>query len=69
MLHPSNVDIVNRTYSPTEDEVAFYQGMIDALDKAQAEGRASCIYDGEHIDIAHVKTAREVIALANAFSN
>lgn len=69
VLHPSNVDIVNRTYSPTEDEVAFYQGMIDALDKAQAEGRASCIYDGEHIDIAHVKTAREVIALANAFSN
>ena len=69
VLHPSNVGIVNQTYSPTEEEVAFYQGMIDALDKAQAEGRASCIYDGEHIDIAHVKTAREIIELAQSFSN
>jgi citrate lyase subunit beta/citryl-CoA lyase len=42
--------------------------MIDALDKAQAEGRASCIYDGEHIDIAHVKTAREIIELAQSFN-
>ncbi|EKT4468594.1 MULTISPECIES: HpcH/HpaI aldolase/citrate lyase family protein [Pseudomonas] len=69
VLHPSNIEIVNHTYSPTEEEVAFYQGMIDALEKAQAEGRASCIYDGEHIDIAHAKTAREVIELARAFNN
>jgi len=69
VLHPSNVEIVNKTYSPTEEEVAFYQGMIDALDKAQTEGRASCIYDGEHIDIAHVKTAREIIALSQSFNN
>ncbi|MNT18161.1 Malyl-CoA lyase [compost metagenome] len=69
VLHPSNVEIVNKTYSPTEEEVAFYQGMIDALEKAQAEGRASCIYDGEHIDIAHVKTAREIIELAHSFGD
>lgn len=69
LLHPSNVEIVNRTYSPTEEEVAFFQGMIDALEKAQAEGRASCIYDGEHIDIAHVKTAKEVIELARSFNS
>ena len=68
VLHPSNVDIVNRTYSPSPEQVAFYEGMIDALEKAQAQGRASCIYDGEHIDIAHVKTAREIIALAQSFS-
>ncbi|WP_454739880.1 HpcH/HpaI aldolase/citrate lyase family protein [Cupriavidus necator] len=69
VLHPSNVEIVNKTYSPTEEEVAFYQGMIDALEQAQAEGRASCIYDGEHIDIAHVKTAREIIELAHSFGD
>ncbi|MES2481257.1 MAG: CoA ester lyase [Pseudomonadota bacterium] len=69
LLHPSNVDIVNKTYSPSPEEVAFYEGMIAALEKAQAEGRASCIYDGEHIDIAHVKTAREIIELARSFNN
>lgn len=67
LLHPSNVAIVNRIYSPSPEQVAFYEGMIAAMDKAQAEGRASTIYDGEHIDIAHVETAREMIALARAF--
>ncbi|MEP3330374.1 CoA ester lyase [Sedimentitalea sp.] len=66
VLHPMQVDIVNRTYTPDEDEVAYYQGMIDALDEAMANGRASVMYDGEHIDIAHVKTAREIIELAAA---
>ncbi|SAK63344.1 HpcH/HpaI aldolase/citrate lyase family protein [Caballeronia ptereochthonis] len=69
VLHPSNVEIVNHTYSLTGEEIAFYQGMIDALDRARAEGRASCIYDGEHIDIAHAKTAREIIELAQSFNS
>lgn len=64
LLHPSNVALANELFSPTADEVAYYQGMIEAHARAVAEGRASCIYDGEHIDIAHVATAREIIALA-----
>lgn len=67
VLHPSNVAIVNEVYTPSADEVAYYQGMIDALEAAQAEGRASVVYDGEHIDIAHVKTAQDIISLASAF--
>lgn len=66
-LHPMQIETINRTYTPTEDEVAYYQGMIDALDAAVAQGRASVMYDGEHIDIAHVKTAREIIDLARSF--
>ncbi len=67
-LHPMQVEIINRTYTPTAEDVAYYQGMIDALEAAQEQGRASAMYDGEHIDIAHVKTAHEVIALAQTFN-
>jgi citrate lyase subunit beta/citryl-CoA lyase len=69
VLHPSNVAAANEVYSPSPEQVAFYEGMIAALEKAQKEGRASTIYDGEHIDIAHVKTAREIIALARTLNN
>jgi len=69
VLHPSNVAIVNESYSPTEEEIGYYKGMIDALEKAQKQGRASVIYDGEHIDIAHVKTAKEIIALSEMLEN
>jgi citrate lyase subunit beta/citryl-CoA lyase len=68
VLHPSNVAIVNEVYSPSAEEVAYYEGMIAALEQAQGNGRASTIYDGEHIDIAHVKTAREIVALAKSFN-
>jgi citrate lyase subunit beta / citryl-CoA lyase len=68
VLHPTQVPVVNKIYTPTEDQVAYYKGMIAALDEAQAKGRASVIYDGEHIDIAHVKTARDVLALAEQYS-
>ncbi|WP_033451239.1 HpcH/HpaI aldolase/citrate lyase family protein [Bordetella bronchiseptica] len=69
VLHPMQVETINRTYTPTAEDVAYYQGMIGALDAAQAQGRASVMYAGEHIDIAHVKTAHEVIALAQSFGN
>ncbi|WP_416400610.1 HpcH/HpaI aldolase/citrate lyase family protein [Alicycliphilus denitrificans] len=67
-LHPMQVETINRAYTPTAEDVAYYQGMIDALEEAQKQGRASVMYDGEHIDIAHVKTAREIIALAQSFN-
>ncbi len=68
VLHPSNVAAINEVYSPSADQVAYYEGMILALEMSQANGRASTIYDGEHIDIAHVKTAREIVALAKSFN-
>jgi citrate lyase subunit beta/citryl-CoA lyase len=67
LLHPSNVAPVNAIYSPSDEDVAYYSGMIEAFDRAQAEGRAAVIYDGEHIDYAHVKTAREIVEQARLF--
>lgn len=61
LLHPSNVAIVNAAYSPSDEDIAYYEGMLKAFDSAQAQGRAAVIYDGEHIDYAHVKTAREIV--------
>jgi len=67
ILHPGQVEVVNRAYSPTVEEIAYYRGMIEALEKAQVGGRASVLYEGEHIDIAHVNTARTMIELAEEF--
>jgi len=67
ILHPGQVEVVNRVYSPTREEIAYYRGMIEALEKAEAGGRASVLYKGEHIDIAHVTTARYLIELAREF--
>lgn len=67
LLHPSNVAPVNAIYSPSDEDVAYYTGMIEAFDHAQTRGRAAVIYDGEHIDYAHVKTARDIVEQARMF--
>ena len=63
ILHPSNAPIVNEVYSPSPEDIAYYGGMITAFEQAVAQGRASVMYDGEHIDVAHVQTARDILAL------
>ena len=64
ILHPSNVAVVNRAYTPTPEEIRYFKGMIEAYEAAAAQGIGAVIYDGDHIDLAHVQTARAVVALA-----
>ncbi len=63
ILHPSNADIVNEVYSPSAQEISYFEGMITAFEAGVAQGRASVMYEGEHIDLAHVQTARAMIAM------
>jgi citrate lyase subunit beta/citryl-CoA lyase len=63
MIHPSHIAVANEVFSPSEQDVVFYQGMIDAFEKAEAQGDAAVVYEGQHIDYAHIKTARQVIEL------
>lgn len=68
-IHPKHVAIANEVFMPTEGEVAFYQGMIDAFDSGLKEGLAAVAYEGMHIDLAHVKTAKEIIAMYDTLKN
>jgi citrate lyase subunit beta/citryl-CoA lyase len=64
LIHPSHIDVANEVFAPTKFEIDFYQGMIDAFDEAVAGGAAAVVYEGMHVDYAHIKTAREVIDYA-----
>lgn len=65
LIHPSHVGPVNAVFTPSEEEVAFYRGMVEAFERGEAAGHAAVNYEGQHIDYAHVKTARAAVALAN----
>jgi len=66
LIHPSHVETVNEVYAPDPKVVDRFRRMIDAFEQAQARGQAAALFEGEHVDIAHVKTARGVVALADA---
>lgn len=63
LIHPSHAAVANSVFSPSTQEFAFYSGMIEAFEAAEADGIAALVYEGHHIDYAHVKSAREVVAL------
>ncbi len=68
LIHPSHVATVNEVYSPSAQDVAFYAGMIEAFEAAEAQGIAAINYEGHHIDYAHVKTAHQVLEMHRVFA-
>lgn len=64
LIHPSHIKDANEVFAPTQFEIEFYRGMIEAFDEAVAGGAAAVVYDGMHVDYAHIKTAREVLDYA-----
>ena len=61
ILHPANAPVVNAVFGANETQLAHYRAMIAAYEAATAEGRGSVMFEGEHIDRAHVETARAIL--------
>jgi citrate lyase subunit beta/citryl-CoA lyase len=68
LIHPSHIEVANEVFSPSKFEIDFYVGMIEAFEGAEANGAAAVLYEGMHVDYAHIKTAREVLAYADNFA-
>jgi len=68
VIHPSHVAPANEVFTPSAQTVDFYRRMIEAFREAEARGSAAVDFEGQHIDLAHVKTAAGVIALADALA-
>jgi citrate lyase subunit beta/citryl-CoA lyase len=60
-IHPDQIAIVNRVFTPTDDEVAFAECVAAAFAKAEAAGSAAIQLDGKFIDYPIVYRARRVL--------
>lgn len=68
LVHPGQVDGANAAWSPTFEEVATAQRVIDAFRAAEAEGRGVVTVDGRMIEHLHVQNARRTLAVAAAIA-
>ena len=64
IIHPSHVAVVNQAYGPSETDIAFYRGLVAAYEAAAAQGTGAVIYEGRHIDKAHLDKAEQWLARA-----
>jgi len=66
VMHPSHVPIVNKIFTPSAQEIAFFKGLIETFEEAEKKGNAAVVYQGDMIDYAMVKTAKELLEFSKS---
>jgi citrate lyase subunit beta/citryl-CoA lyase len=60
-IHPAQIEVVNEVFSPTEGELEWARKVVAAYEKANAEGSGSASVDGQMVDAASIKLARNTL--------
>lgn len=62
-IHPAQVEPINAAFTPTADEVARAQAIVDAF--AANPGVGVMQVDGKMVDAPHLKQAKHILALSD----
>ena len=60
-IHPSQIDLANKVFSPPDDEVKKAKRILEELDKAAKEGKGAAQLDGRMIDAASARMAENIV--------
>lgn len=66
LIHPRTIEIANKAFSPSEEEVEWSHKIIVAHAAAMAEGKGVAVFEGKLIEGLHVENAKRIVALAEA---
>ncbi len=65
-IHPSQIDGINASYLPSEQEIDHARRVVDAFTEAEVRASAATSLDGMVIDVPVVERARKVLAVAQS---
>ena len=57
-IHPSQIEPANRVFSPSQEQAAWSEHVLEVLDAAAARGDGAVNANGVLVDLAHGKQAR-----------
>lgn len=69
LIHPKTIDMANRLYGPSADEVAWAGKIVDAFERARADGVGVIEVDGKMVEELHVREAQRLLAMANRLTD
>ena len=67
VIHPAHVEIANRVFAPSSEEIREAEEMLAALEAAERAGDLAVVYRGRMIDKAMVHTSRQLLDDAARF--
>ncbi len=63
-IHPRQVEIINRAFTPDLAEVAAARRLIAVFEAHQRAGRGVCVLDGKMVDMPMYRAAQDLLARA-----
>jgi citrate lyase subunit beta / citryl-CoA lyase len=66
VIHPSQIPIIHKVFTPTDEEIKKAQSIISKLDNEAKEGVGVFMVGDDMIDVAMLEGAKRIIALAKA---
>jgi citrate lyase subunit beta/citryl-CoA lyase len=66
VIHPSQIETANRTFSPSAEEIARSRRIVEAFELPENRNAGVLKIDGEMVERLHLDTARRVLAVASA---
>lgn len=64
VIHPRQIATIHQVFTPTPEEVERARRVVDAFEKATAEGSGTIAVDGKMVDLPVVLRAQRTLALA-----
>jgi len=64
-IHPGQIETVNEVFSPTERELEWAEKVVSAYEEANLGGSGSISVDGQMVDAASIKMARNTLDLVH----
>lgn len=68
LVHPTQIEPVNKVFSPSSDEVKYANRVVKAFEAAQAKGLGAVSFEGKMIDEMNYKQAKDVVNFAELVS-
>lgn len=68
LIHPDQIDIANRVFSPSGEEVDEARRLIAAFDLPGNRGKGAIRFEGRMVEILHADIARRLIRLSEAIA-
>ncbi len=63
-IHPDQIEVVNTAFTPTQAAIDEAHALLAAFDENAAEGKMAFSFNGQMVDVPHLKRARRILALA-----
>ena len=68
-IHPSQIELANKVFSPPSSEVIKAKRILEELDKAAKAGKGAAQLDGRMIDAASARMAENIVTIDKQINN